>query len=199
MVDLLLCTAQPAYPEVNNHRHGRWTGLFKLAEECGELVVAAIDLGDHVDEPEYVAAFEDELGDVSAACRHAMDANALDKGRMSARTGRQVAQLEQELDRECRWPGRDVLIRRAGILVQLLGKIAAFPDGDEHPDGCGNLKGRLEVAIADLVAIADTVTELGKLNEVRIERRHGRKLGLFRMWFPVPREAVEARPQEVQA
>lgn len=178
------------------HRHGRWIGLFKLGEECGELAVAAVDLldigGAAVDLPEFVRALENELADTGAACRHAVEANRLDLNRVTARCGRRTEQLARGTDTHRSWIGLLALVRACGAMTQLLGKIAAFPSGTEHPDGAGNLLGRLEVAIADLRAAAAVVAERNRLDLDHIELRGDDKLRLFRTWFPAT--AVQEEP-----
>lgn len=179
----------------SGHRHGRWTGLFKLAEECGELVVAAVEVftgAEDEEQPARVRALENELADVGAACRHAVEANDLDRDRVDARMLRQIGLLAGTVHELGRWHGLLMLVRACGGMNQLLGKIAAFPEGDEHPDGEGNLKGRLEVAVADLAAITLHVAAANGLDQDHIELRGDDKLDKFRTWFPAPEaEAVE--------
>jgi hypothetical protein len=162
---------------VNAHRHGRWVGIFKLSEECGELIdaVCAFMQGEETGTAAVVA----ETGDVRAAVQHVIEANGLN-----------LARIEDRVSRLLAWP-TDIgsseavaLMRRAGQLVQLLGKIAAFPDGEEHPDGHGNLPGRLEVAIADLQAALNLVVFGWMLDRKAIDERHADKLIRFRIWFP---------------
>ena len=92
--------------ERNNHRHGDWTGLFKLIEECGE-------------------------------CQ------------------------------------------------QIAGKIAAFPDSDEHPDGAGSLRERLRNELADVIAAALHVAQANNLDDNEFRARQLRKLNLFREWMTI--------------
>jgi hypothetical protein len=173
----------------NCHAHGRWIGLFKLAEESGELTAAAADLlhlggGMREGVPEFVRALENELADVGAACTHAIEANRLDAARVAGRQARQALNLERVALRSGRWLGLVDVIRACGAIGQLLGKIGAFPTGTEHPDGYGNLIGRLEVAVADLGAAATFVGERNGLDLDHIEMRGDDKLQIFRTWFP---------------
>lgn len=177
-------------PFGNRHAHGRWIGLFKLGEECGEAAVAAIDLieigGSAVDLPEFVRALENELADVGAACRHVIEANKLDLDRIAARRLRRGEQLARGVDTRGTWIGLLALVRACSAAGQLLNKISAFPDGTEHPDGAGNLVGRLEVVVSDLGAAAKLVAERNGLDLDHIELRGDDKLSLFRIWFPAP-------------
>ena len=107
--------------EQNSHRHGNWTGLFKLAEECGELVVALTEAeicaAPDVDRAVMIAAIGDEIADVGAACSHVEQANGLDGERIAARCLRQVAWLQRlELPPET-MVGRSALVHRCGALV----------------------------------------------------------------------------------
>lgn len=179
--------------EANNHRHGRWVGIFKLTEECGELVVAALELlvgGGDNELPALVRALENELADTGAILRHVVEANRLDLARIDARLARQLAMHERACPRAGGWHGLIGLTRECGLMAQLAGKIAAFPDHDEHPDGCGNLRGRLEVGIADLGARLRFVASVNTLDLDHIEQRGDDKLEKFRSWFPGP--AVDA-------
>jgi hypothetical protein len=173
--------------EANHHKHGRWTGLFKLAEECGELVVALADLalcdaGDAA--PDLRTRVADELADVGASAEHVTQANGLDRPRIADRLTRQIANLDQyAVAAAC--PGRAELLKRLGAVQQLIGKICAFPDSDEHPDACGNLTGRLEAAIADLGAACRWFARANLLERDAIDARAQRKLQLFRQWMTI--------------
>lgn len=167
----------------NSHRHGRWTGLFKLGEECGELTVAAIDLlfADETTQPSLRRSLEDEIADVAAACVHAAQANGLDAARIAARELRRARSIEAGVE-ACLM----VAARHCGAMGKLLGKIGAFPFDTEHPDCAGNLPGRLEIAIADVLAAAGVAIDTYALDVATITARVESKIALFREWFPAP-------------
>jgi len=184
------------WDEARRVQHGRWIGLFKLAEECGELAIAAADLnelGPGVTEATgpYLRALENKLADVGAAAQHVAEVNGLDLQRVGARRGRRSLQLGGGLDVHHGRIGLMNLVRACGTMNQLLGKICAFPEGTEHPDGHGNLVGRLEVAIADLTAACTVVAARNDLNLDHIELRGDDKAALFRIWFPAPGQVEE--------
>lgn len=168
---------------------GRWPGLFKLSEECGELIVATIDLVDSPAPiaPALIVALQDEIADVGAACVRLVEAGGLDAARIGARERRQIEATPSDASK------LDLVVRRAGALVQLLGKVAAFPGGDEHPDGAGNLGGRIEAGIADLTAALSLVSIAYRLDLAAIEARGADKLRLFRQWCPANRHPGMAR------
>lgn len=183
-----------AVVEGNCHVHGRWTGLFKLAEETGELIVAAIDLIEAAGEGEQteaLRAFENELADVGAACGHVVEANRLDKDRMATRRDATAERLGRRIYTHGRTIGLGNLIRRCGALQQLLGKIAAFPHGTDHPDSAGDLVLRLEAAIVAVVDASSMVTTLNGLDAEHMQLRGDDKLDKFRTWFPGPAPELE--------
>lgn len=73
------------------------------------------------------------------------------------------------------------LTEECGEVLQLLGKLGAFPQG-EHPDGKGDLILRLEDELADLAAAIEYFTFVNKLNDNRIIERGCQKLKLFKEW-----------------
>lgn len=78
-----------------------------------------------------------------------------------------------------KWRGIHKLTEECGEVLQLLGKLGAFPDGN-HPDEKGNLIDRLEGEITDLyVALNYFASE----NGLNIDQtRYQKKLKLFREW-----------------
>lgn len=79
------------------------------------------------------------------------------------------------------WRGIFKLIEEMGEVQQVLGKIGPFPN-EPHPDGLGNLDGRLEDELADLLAAIEYVIDQNVLDSVAINARAKRKLVTFRGW-----------------
>ncbi len=83
---------------------------------------------------------------------------------------------------------RAKLVEELGELLQLLGKLSAFPDGI-HPDGKGELKYRLLDEIADVYAALRYFREQHLMTDLK-EYQHPtnlwdriqRKLTKFRVW-----------------
>lgn len=78
--------------------------------------------------------------------------------------------------------GLTKLIEETGELQQVVGKKLAYFDTDEHPDGKGSLKERMEEEIADVMAIIEFVTIEFGLDEGRIHERSEKKLNLYKEW-----------------
>jgi NTP pyrophosphatase (non-canonical NTP hydrolase) len=78
--------------------------------------------------------------------------------------------------------GLTKLIEECGELVQIAAKKAAYMDTDEHPDGKGSLKERLENELSDVIAAIAFVDMKLKLDRVRIDARAEQKLVLFEQW-----------------
>lgn len=74
------------------------------------------------------------------------------------------------------------LIKEVGELQQVAAKKIAYFHTDDHPDGNGSLKHRLEDEIADVLAIATFVKDEFHLNETRITNRIAQKLDVYRQW-----------------
>lgn len=79
------------------------------------------------------------------------------------------------------WRGVGKLVEEAGEVLQLLGKLIPFPDGN-HPDGKGHLRERLTDEIADLYAALDYFVDNNGLQHERIETRRKEKLEKFFAW-----------------
>jgi hypothetical protein len=79
------------------------------------------------------------------------------------------------------WPGLLKLAEECGELVQVIGKLLAYPDGI-HPDDGPPLPERLETEIAHVLAAADFTIFANGLSADRIRTRHEYKLSLFDRW-----------------
>ncbi len=91
------------------------------------------------------------------------------------------------------------LIEECGELTQIAGKKLAYYHTDEHPDGKGSLKTRLEDEMADVIAAMEHVVEALGLDEDRIYSRAGRKQDTYDHWCSNPknlRYSVENLPPE---
>lgn len=88
-----------------------------------------------------------------------------------------------------RWKGIFKLIEECGEVSQIAGKLGPFPVQD-HPDGLGSLRTRLENELADLSAAAAYVIQSEDLDGFRISQRAATKLAQFQTWgltgIPVP-------------
>lgn len=82
------------------------------------------------------------------------------------------------------WPGIAKLSEELGELLQICGKIVAFPDlrrGDTHPDG-SDLVERLEKELGDVLAACRFIIEANGADELRIDERMQMKLARFHAW-----------------
>ena len=81
-----------------------------------------------------------------------------------------------------RWKGAFKLVEECGELLQLLGKLGAFPGG-HHPDGKGDLAVRLEHECGDvLAALMYFVTHNPELSARAMSKQYDTKLEQFRQW-----------------
>lgn len=78
--------------------------------------------------------------------------------------------------------GTTKLMEECGELVQIIAKKQAFWNTDEHPDGKGSLKERLENEIADVTAACHAVIKNMNLDSSRINERVAYKFGMFMKW-----------------
>jgi NTP pyrophosphatase (non-canonical NTP hydrolase) len=78
-------------------------------------------------------------------------------------------------------PGYAKLSEECGELVQMVGKIMAYPDG-EHPDGKGNLDERFQDELADVSAAIEYVILSNKIKKGRFDKRKKMKLERFARW-----------------
>lgn len=75
------------------------------------------------------------------------------------------------------------LVEECGELVQIAAKKMAYMHTDEHPDGAGSMKERLEDEIADVQAICHIVEKNFDLDRQKIVDRAFEKMKLFRHWM----------------
>lgn len=77
-------------------------------------------------------------------------------------------------------------IKQLATLEQTAAKKTAYFDTDEHPDGRGNLKERLENEMADVAAIMLYIKLKFQLDEDRMSRRMNEKIKLYQQWHNKP-------------
>lgn len=92
--------------------------------------------------------------------------------------------------------GKAKIVEEAGEMLQIIGKILAFPYQDDHPDGKGSLKKRLEDELGDLLGSIRLVTALHGLDHARIHARSEEKFALFAHWHSQPTDST--LPPEMQ-
>lgn len=80
------------------------------------------------------------------------------------------------------WEGLPKLVEETGELQQVLGKLIAFPEGSVHPDGKGELKGRLEEELGHVLAAISYLIVFNGLDETLIGYHQGLKLELYKKW-----------------
>lgn len=78
--------------------------------------------------------------------------------------------------------GLTKLIEGCGEVIQVAAKKIAFMHTDDHPDGAGSIKARMEDELADLLAAVLFVTESFALDESRMSERAEKKYELFTTW-----------------
>lgn len=81
--------------------------------------------------------------------------------------------------------GLSKLIEECGEVMQIAGKLLAYPDG-KHPDGKGDLRRRLEDELADLGAAIQFTIEAQHLVGGDVWIRRNEKLATFRAWHADP-------------
>ena len=74
------------------------------------------------------------------------------------------------------------LIEECGELSQIAAKKMAYPDVDDHPDGKGSMKLRMEEEIADVIAACGFISEKFNLDSDAILKRATVKHNLFNKW-----------------
>lgn len=84
-----------------------------------------------------------------------------------------------------------------GELNQVLGKIGAFPDTEDHPDGGPPLTDRAEDELADVMAACRYFAERNDLNLGKISDRSKEKLAKFRHWGLTDHSGKEPSRTEV--
>ncbi|MCE9567938.1 MAG: hypothetical protein K8U57_38550 [Planctomycetes bacterium] len=82
---------------------------------------------------------------------------------------------------EEKWMGIGKLTEEAGEVLQLIGKLIPFPDG-EHPDGKENLRDRLTMELYDLRAAIHYFMETNQLWSEEGEANYQEKLRKFNDW-----------------
>jgi len=82
--------------------------------------------------------------------------------------------------------GLTKLIEECGELITECAKKAAYPNTDEHPDGKGSMKKRMEDEIADVKAAIAFVEGQFGLDADAIWVRASKKLALYRQWHADP-------------
>ncbi len=80
------------------------------------------------------------------------------------------------------WQGLPKLVEETGELQQVLGKLIAFPEGNLHPDGKGDLKARLEEEIGHVLAAIEYFTIFNGLDRGAMQYHGNVKLELYKQW-----------------
>jgi len=78
--------------------------------------------------------------------------------------------------------GLTKLIEECGELAQIAAKKIAYLHTDEHPDGKGSMKSRMEDEIADVMAAIAFVSEKLGLDEAKMFARGETKMALYKKW-----------------
>ena len=84
------------------------------------------------------------------------------------------------------------LLEELGELAQVTAKKLAYFHTDEHPDGAGSLKDRMQKEMGDVSAAMTFVQQQFDLDRVAIEQRAGDKLALFQRWHADEHNGAEA-------
>lgn len=84
------------------------------------------------------------------------------------------------------------LLEELGELSQVAAKKLAYFHTDEHPDGAGSLKERMEAEMGDVMGAIDFVTITMGLNGHAIARRACDKLNTFQRWHADADNGAEA-------
>lgn len=82
--------------------------------------------------------------------------------------------------------GLTKLVEECGELIQIASKKIAYIDTDEHPDGEGSMKTRLEEEAADVMASITFVAETFGLDYNKLEQRAMEKYKRFKKWHADP-------------
>lgn len=80
------------------------------------------------------------------------------------------------------WPGLAKVAEECGELLQVIGKIIAYPDRVDHPDGTADLRARLIEEMADVSATIQFAMEANYLSASDWLTRSEYKLERFRYW-----------------
>ena len=84
------------------------------------------------------------------------------------------------------------LLEELGELAQVTAKKLAYFHTDEHPDGAGSLKERMEQEMGDVAGAMAFVQQQFNLNGRAIENRACIKLALFQRWHADADNGAEA-------
>ena len=84
------------------------------------------------------------------------------------------------------------LLEELGELSQVAAKKLAYFHTDEHPDGAGSLKKRMEDEMGDVMGAIDFVTLTMGLDMHAITRRACDKFNTFQRWHADPDNGAEA-------
>lgn len=82
--------------------------------------------------------------------------------------------------------GLNKLMEECGELTQIAAKKASYMHTDEHPDGAGSMKKRMEDEIADVLAACRVVIANFGLDPMRIDERFHQKVQTFQRWHADP-------------
>lgn len=79
------------------------------------------------------------------------------------------------------WMGLPKVVEETGELLQVLGKLVPFPEGD-HPDGKDNLERRLEMELGHVLAAIDYLVIHNGLDRGAIQYHAATKAELYKHW-----------------
>lgn len=82
--------------------------------------------------------------------------------------------------------GLTKLLEELGELGQIAAKKIAYMDTDEHPDGLGSMKTRMEDEMADVIAAIEFVVQKFDLSHHNIRNRTKVKYERFLKWDNEP-------------
>jgi len=87
------------------------------------------------------------------------------------------------------WPGLGKASEECGELLQLLGRLIAYPE-DEHPSGRDPAEGLVD-EIGDLQAALEYLVAVNPIDALAVRERKGRKLALFMRWHLEERQRAK--------
>ncbi len=79
------------------------------------------------------------------------------------------------------WEGVFKIVEETGELLQLLGKLGPFPDG-QHPDGKGDLRLRIEDELADVMASILWIAAHNGFDAEKLHERTEAKIRQYNAW-----------------
>lgn len=79
------------------------------------------------------------------------------------------------------WPGLAKLVEESGELQQVVGKLMAYP-ASPHPDGAGDLPGRLLDELSDVAVAIEYVVHANGLDHPTFFSRMREKVERFSRW-----------------